>query len=170
MARILHYWLPVVAWVALITLFSTDAFHEGATEGILRSVLAFFLPSSSFHGNQVSAAEGRRPETHRRVRPANRRGKQFAAIVKTILKSGRWPSPISSSALAILRWMRFRWTWTRRARQQQLGAQLFASRWLVEVPDVDHDFPAPVGLLLPHMKILPLPCDRVAFRVVHGQL
>ncbi len=47
MARILHYWLPVVAWAGLITLFSTDAFHEGSTEGILRSVLAFFLPSIS---------------------------------------------------------------------------------------------------------------------------
>ncbi len=45
MARILHYWLPVVAWAALITLFSTDAFHEGSTEGILRSVLAFLFPA-----------------------------------------------------------------------------------------------------------------------------
>ncbi len=47
MARILHYWLPVVAWAALITLFSTDAFHEGSTEGILRSMLVYFLPSIS---------------------------------------------------------------------------------------------------------------------------
>ncbi len=45
MARILHYWLPVVAWAALIILFSTDAFHEGSTEGILRSVLAFLFPA-----------------------------------------------------------------------------------------------------------------------------
>jgi VanZ family protein len=45
MARILHYWLPVVAWAALIILFSTDAFHGGATEGILRSVLLFLFPT-----------------------------------------------------------------------------------------------------------------------------
>ena len=47
MARILHYWLPVVAWAALITLFSTDAFHEGSTEGILWPLLVFSLPSIS---------------------------------------------------------------------------------------------------------------------------
>ena len=47
MARILHYWLPVAAWAALITFFSTDAFHEGSTEGNVRAVLVFFLPSIS---------------------------------------------------------------------------------------------------------------------------
>ena len=47
MARILHYWLPVVAWAALIILFSTDAFHGGATEGILHSVLLFLFPTNN---------------------------------------------------------------------------------------------------------------------------
>ena len=60
MARILHYWLPVVAWAALITLFSTDAFHDGSTEGILRSVLAFFLPSISIDNIELVNARVRK--------------------------------------------------------------------------------------------------------------
>ena len=47
MAKILRYWLPVAAWVALITFFSTDVFHGGLTRGIVRSVLLFFSPEIS---------------------------------------------------------------------------------------------------------------------------
>lgn len=47
MSKILRYWLPVVAWAALITLLSTDTFHGGLTRGIVRSVLLFFFPDLS---------------------------------------------------------------------------------------------------------------------------
>ena len=44
MTKILRYWLPVVAWVGLISLFSTDIFHAGLTYRVLRAVLLFFAP------------------------------------------------------------------------------------------------------------------------------
>ena len=47
MSKIPLYWLPVVAWAALISLFSTDTFHGGWSQGIVRSVLLFFLPDLS---------------------------------------------------------------------------------------------------------------------------
>ena len=47
MAKILRYWLPVAAWAALITFFSTDVFHGGSTREIVRSVLLFFSPEIS---------------------------------------------------------------------------------------------------------------------------
>lgn len=47
MSKIPLYWLPVVAWAALISLFSTDTFHGGLTQGIVRPVLLFFLPDLS---------------------------------------------------------------------------------------------------------------------------
>lgn len=44
MSKFLRYWLHVVAWAALISLFSTDTFHGGWSQGIVRSVLLFLLP------------------------------------------------------------------------------------------------------------------------------
>ena len=44
MSKFLRYWLPVLAWAALISFFSTDTFHGDRTRGIVRSVLLFFLP------------------------------------------------------------------------------------------------------------------------------
>ena len=44
MSKFLRYWLPVLAWAALISFFSTDTFHGDRTRGIVRSLLLFFLP------------------------------------------------------------------------------------------------------------------------------
>ncbi len=44
MSKIPLYWLPVVAWAALIGSVSTDTCHGGWSQGIVRSVLLFFLP------------------------------------------------------------------------------------------------------------------------------
>jgi VanZ family protein len=49
LTKILRYWLPVVAWAVLISLFSTDTFHEGATGGFVRSLLlSLFLDLSEW--------------------------------------------------------------------------------------------------------------------------
>ena len=47
MSKFLRYWLPVLAWAALISFFSTDTFNGGLTQGIVRSVLLFFFPDLS---------------------------------------------------------------------------------------------------------------------------
>ncbi len=47
MSKIPLYWLPVVAWAALISLFSTDTSHGGLTQGIVRSVLHLIMPDLS---------------------------------------------------------------------------------------------------------------------------
>jgi VanZ family protein len=47
MSRLLRYWLPVVAWAVLISLFSTDTFQEGATGGVVRSLLLSLFPGLS---------------------------------------------------------------------------------------------------------------------------
>jgi VanZ family protein len=41
------YWLPLLAWLAFIYLFSTDDFSSGQTAGILEPILKFLFPSLS---------------------------------------------------------------------------------------------------------------------------
>lgn len=47
MSKFPLYSLPVVVWAALMGFFSTDTFHGRLTQGIVRSVLLFFLPDLS---------------------------------------------------------------------------------------------------------------------------
>lgn len=42
MTKLLRSWLPVVAWVGLIPLFSTEIFEAGLTYRVVRAVLLFF--------------------------------------------------------------------------------------------------------------------------------
>ncbi len=46
---ILHDWAPIVAWVTLMFLFSTEVFNGGFTYRIVRAVLLFFFPNLSLH-------------------------------------------------------------------------------------------------------------------------
>jgi len=43
-AKTLRYWLPVIAWAALIALFSSDLAHAGWTYRWVQAVLVFFSP------------------------------------------------------------------------------------------------------------------------------
>lgn len=47
MSKILRYWLPVGAWMALISALSTDTFNAELSRGILGSLLLSFLPDLS---------------------------------------------------------------------------------------------------------------------------
>ena len=46
----LEYWLPLVAWVMTIFLFSTDSFSSGETSRIIVPVLTFLFPDISPQG------------------------------------------------------------------------------------------------------------------------
>jgi VanZ family protein len=43
----LQTWLPLIAWMAVIFLFSTDTFSGSNTAGLIKSVLKFLFPSMS---------------------------------------------------------------------------------------------------------------------------
>ncbi|MFQ5926906.1 MAG: VanZ family protein [Terriglobia bacterium] len=47
MPKLLRYWLPVIAWAALILTLSTGAFQHGRTLPLLRSLLQFLIPDLS---------------------------------------------------------------------------------------------------------------------------
>ena len=47
MPKFLRYWLPVIAWAALIALLSGSALHAGFTYKLLSSILRFFFPDIS---------------------------------------------------------------------------------------------------------------------------
>lgn len=47
MRKLLRYWLPVVAWAAVIFLLSTGALHGGFTYRLVRALLQFFFPEIS---------------------------------------------------------------------------------------------------------------------------
>lgn len=48
--KILRYWMPVIGWLALISLFSTDVFHAasgGVVQRFVRLLLLLLLPEPS---------------------------------------------------------------------------------------------------------------------------
>lgn len=47
MRKLLRYWLPVVAWAAVIFLLSTGTLHGGFTYRLVRASLQFFFPEIS---------------------------------------------------------------------------------------------------------------------------
>ena len=53
---VLEYWAPLVLWVSLTYLFSSDAFSAGETSRVLGPVLAFLFPWMS--DDQISFVHG----------------------------------------------------------------------------------------------------------------
>ena len=46
---VLEYWTPLLLWLVVIFLFSTDTFSSGETSGIIVPLLLFFFPRLSPH-------------------------------------------------------------------------------------------------------------------------
>lgn len=45
--KLLRYWLPVVAWAAVISALSTGTLHGGFTRQLISAALQFFIPDVS---------------------------------------------------------------------------------------------------------------------------